>query len=399
MAWTRKLPSGKYQARYRDPAGKVRVAPGGPFTHKIAAERAGASAEESSRAPGWRDPEAARRTWGEWCETWWPSRTVEGSTLKTDVGRRDNHLLPRWKDVPLCDITRHDIAAWAAQLRKTGNAKAKSEDKSLSASTVRRIVQLFASSLAAGVDAEIIDSNPAARLKIGGGTASIDRYLSRGEYTKIRAHLEPEWQLVADLLVGTGLRWGEAAGLHYQRVDLKRRTIDVIETWSQSKRTMKPYPKSAKPRTVPLPAWVELPADLKAGACTYDHTGPACRSGLVLTTKRGSIIDQPVFRRALIAACEAAEIAPIRIHDLRHTYASWRLQDGVELAEVGRLLGHKSPITTQRYAHLTDKLPATVQASIDLDPRTADTAAASATRASEKAAAHGLKVLRGGQAG
>jgi integrase len=50
----------------------------------------------------------------------------------------------------------------------------------------------------------------------------------------------------------------------------------------------------------------------------------------------------------------AAELEDVRIHDLRHTYASIGASAGFGLPVVGRLLGHASPMTTQRYAHLAD---------------------------------------------
>ena len=52
------------------------------------------------------------------------------------------------------------------------------------------------------------------------------------------------------------------------------------------------------------------------------------------------------------AACERAEIKDLRVHDLRHTCASWLVQAGVPLLEVSKLLGHSTIEMTERYAHL-----------------------------------------------
>ncbi|MFI2703458.1 tyrosine-type recombinase/integrase [Cellulosimicrobium composti] len=74
-------------------------------------------------------------------------------------------------------------------------------------------------------------------------------------------------------------------------------------------------------------------------------------------TSAGTSADQSKFSKVWTRAVRAADVGHVRPHDLRHTYASWLLQDGVPLARVGKLLGHVSPVTTQRYAHL-DETPA-----------------------------------------
>jgi integrase len=63
------------------------------------------------------------------------------------------------------------------------------------------------------------------------------------------------------------------------------------------------------------------------------------------------IVDLKKFWRAIV---KSAEIKDYRIHDNRHTHASHLVSSGTSLAIVGRLLGHTNPMTTQRYAHLSD---------------------------------------------
>jgi integrase len=70
----------------------------------------------------------------------------------------------------------------------------------------------------------------------------------------------------------------------------------------------------------------------------------------------GEMGDRPLvgYRRMWLALLEEAGIDDLRVHDLRHTFASYSLSGGQTLGTVGQLLGHRSTQTTSRYAHLVD---------------------------------------------
>lgn len=348
MAWVKQLPSGKWQAKYRD--GRNRERSAGTFDHKKRAEAEADKAERQARGTYWRDVDAGRKPWGEWADKGWlPSRIVASSTAKADSYRLEHHLRPRWESVPVASITRTDVKLWAAELR----------DQGLGPETVKRCVHLLSSSLVAAVDAEIIDSNPAARLKLPGGAKDQERYLTRGEFEVLRSHMLTERdRLVVDLLVNTGLRWGELAGLHRARVDTRRQMVRVVETFDETAGEIKAYPKGKKSRDVPLTA--DLAERIEAltyegGNCGIKHATGRCVGPLLVTAAEGGPLRNSNWTpRAWAPALRHADLGQVRIHDLRHTYASWLLQAGVPLAEVGRLLGHVSPVTTQRYAHLAE---------------------------------------------
>lgn len=366
MAWSKKLPSGKWQAKYRDRDGKERSA--GSFPHKRAADNAAAAAEYEARSLGWRNPDAAARTWGEWCEEWWPTRSAEPSTLDAECSIRDHHLLPRWGQVPLIEITRQEGRRWISELASVERTPSPAElkrrkdpnyqpiKKLLSAASIGRIFGLFSTSLSAAVDAEIIPSNPIFRLKMPRRPPATERYLTKAEVDLIEeVMVSPLDRAILALLVGTGLRWGEAMGLHRHRVDFKRGLIHVVETFDRSTGEIKAYPKGKLAREVPLPGWV-AEAILNVGtpesrSCGIRHRGAACRSNLLLHD--GAVTDVNNWRkRSWSPALTAAGVEHTRIHDLRHTYASWLLQDGISLEEVASLLGHASTAVTTRYAHL-----------------------------------------------
>src|SRR5690606_4954626 len=92
-------------------------------------------------------------------------------------------------------------------------------------------------------------------------------------------------QLVARVLAYTGLRWGEMAGLHWNRLDLDRGVVTVAETFDEKNGTVKAYPKGKRARQVPIPGWLleqlaALPRPARSKRCGLEHTQGRCRSAL-----------------------------------------------------------------------------------------------------------------------
>ena len=147
------------------------------------------------------------------------------------------HLDPRWRDVPIGSIRRHDVYAWVSELNRRG----------VGASTVQRTVPLLSASLAAAVDAQVIDANPAARIKLARGSQAQERFLTRKEYQQLLDAMPTTHdQLVVNLLAFTGMRWGEMAGLHWNRLDVARGVARVVEVFDEKTSTIKAYPKGRR---------------------------------------------------------------------------------------------------------------------------------------------------------
>ncbi|MBW9095173.1 tyrosine-type recombinase/integrase [Microbacterium jejuense] len=353
MAWTEKLPSGRYRGLYYLPSGERRSA--GTFAHKKAAKDAAIEAEAKVKRPGWRDPRVGLTTWGEWHDIWWPSRAIEPQTSASEESMIRNHVMPRWRDVPLAEIRRQDVQAWAVGL-VTENLGTDDEPKYRKPSTARRVLGPFVSSLTAAVDAEVIVANPAVRIKLPPNPEPTPVFLTREQYAAIADQVSNRAdRAVLDFLVGTGVRWGELAGLHVHNLNLERGVVTVVDVTDGIE--IKPYPKGRRSRQVPLLQWVvdylDVPDPPKPCGLPHRHSR-RCLSGLAFPAARGGVRDDRNFTQRVFApAVKAAGLEDLgaSLHDLRHTYASWLAQDGVPLGRIAELLGHASITTTEIYAH------------------------------------------------
>lgn len=335
----------RWRARYRDATGKQISK---SFDTKSAALRWAGEQEAKVHRGQRSDPAGARMRWGDWCDRWWAAKRLEPGTRRRAESRLNVHVRPRWDDVPLTAISRLDVQAWVNQLA----AKR-------SASTTRQCFYLLSNSLRLAVVEGILAANPCAGVELPTHPQGQERYLTDVELGQLLYHLDGRYRVLVELIAGTGLRLGEACGLHASRVDLAARRLEVVETWDWHGGEMRPYPKSRRRRVVPLSD--ELAALLQewldreppARTCGRPHRGGRCPGGLLITGPQGAPIHGSNFeRRQWATAVRHAKIGHVRIHDLRHTYASRLLQQGVPLERLQLLLGHEDIKTTQRYAHL-----------------------------------------------
>ena len=149
-------------------------------------------------------------------------------------------------------------------------------------------------------------------------------------------HLTP----LVTLALHTGLRRGELFGLRWADVQLAQRRLTVRGDGAKSGQT-RHLPLNREAVRV-LTTWQQ---DRRAV-----QSPDAAASDRVFPSSIGGPLDnvQTAWERVLTAA----KIAHFRFHDLRHTFASWLVQAGVDLNQVRELLGHASMVMTLRYAHL-----------------------------------------------
>jgi integrase len=164
------------------------------------------------------------------------------------------------------------------------------------------------------------------------------RYLSPAELSALgpalAAHGDPQAANIFQLLLLTGARRGEVLALAWDQLDLES------GIWVKpSART-----EQKKEHRVPLSdAAVELLRQI--------HTQSGASSPWVFPSGDSHIVDP---KKAWKSVLKTAGISGLRMHDLRHSYASMLVGSGLSLPVIGALLGHTQPSTTHRYAHLAD---------------------------------------------
>jgi integrase len=256
------------------------------------------------------------------------------------------HINPVFGDKPLDEIERKDIKRFVLEKRAGG----------LSANSVRLILSYFSSILSEAVDDELLPINPAAGVRkvIGKGDPVEINPFSAEELNTLLDAVEkyfPSHYPIFLLLARTGMRIGEAAGLKWSDIDFNGRFIEVQRQYSKGNFSL---PKSGKSRRV------DMSPQLTETLLSYRKTSikKGLRLGIgepehVFINNAGRPIDVDNWRpRVFNKALTKARLRKIRIHDLRHTYATLRISKGDNIADVSKQLGHHSvKLTLDTYYH------------------------------------------------
>ena len=244
----RQLPSGRWQARYRDKQGRLVPAPR-TFPTKTDANKYLTLMEAEQIRGSHYDPKRGQTRFGVWADQW-----LKGATLRPKTRTLYGYLLrrfikPTFTDIALNDIDDSLTADWLAELRELPD---------ISETTVAKAYRLFARIMGQAVESRYI-VHTTWKVKGAGRERSPEMRFATPEQVSLLASKVPE-RYRALILVAAygGLRWGELVNLRRRHVDLRRGTVQVVEQATElaGKFTVAPVKSEAGRRPVRLPGSV-----------------------------------------------------------------------------------------------------------------------------------------------
>ena len=243
----------------------------------------------------------------------------------TDVSYIKNHLLPRFANRYMDQITRQDILKMHRERSTTGAA----------GSANRLLIMMrFIFNLAMRWEVPGIKANPCAAVPLLEENNKRERYLSSDEarvlYESVCKSDNQMLKYIIPMLILTGARKREVLDAKWEDFDLERRLWRI------------PTTKLGKPRHVPISDGVLSLLGSAPRVYAVDHVFANPATGKPYVT----------FYVSWNTARIRAGMPEVRIHDLRHSFASLLINNGRSLYEVQKILGHTQVKTTQRYAHL-----------------------------------------------
>ena len=212
--------------------------------------------------------------------------------------------------------------------------------KGLAPATCDHHVKLIKHALNLAIDWGLLtEKNPAARIPLFNRDNKVEHYLDDVQLAKLLDVLRTDENrpvcLIAMFLLSTGARLNEALQATWSQIDKPNRVWRIPSTNSKSKRV----------RSIPLnDSALEVLAQLETEG-KYENVFIGARRGKPLTT----------IMKVWSRLRNLAGLPHLRLHDLRHQYASFLVNSGRTLYEVQQILGHSDPKVTMRYSHLSSK--------------------------------------------
>jgi integrase len=310
----RRLPSGRYQARYLGPDGADRPAPQ-TFGTKREAEVWLALKEGEIRRGDWLDPSAGAVPFAKYAADWMGQGHFSPKTTQLYELLLRRHLLPTFGDTNIADIRQEDVRAWRARRLRAGPQ----QKQPFGPVTVAKAYRLLRAILNTAVRDKRIRENPC-QIKGADRESSPERpVLSVAEVYRLADAIEPRYRALILLATFGNLRWGELAGLRRRNLDLGHRVVRVVETVYELDRLVKGTPKSeASTRKITLPELI-IP-ELRRHLDIFTPAGP---DAFVFVHVQGGQLRRSNFSKPWARALGEAGL-PSSVHVLSRPGARFR---------------------------------------------------------------------------
>lgn len=291
-------------------------------------------------------------------DKWLPSskHSVEASTYASYEGHVYKYILPEFGTVLLRDLKTNDVSVFYGRLTQAPGGRG---GRCLSPKTCHNIGITLHTALESAVP-DYVTRNAAT----GAKTVKADRVeMKTWTQHELRTFLDSvaddPWAALWRLYAATGMRRGEALGLRWRDVDFKHATVLVERSLkSVSYKIVVGSTKTDRPRTISLDPWTLQALKKLHAQQAKELLALGARlspKSYVFTGEPGEPIhpDKVTARFAVLREKAKPALPPIRLHDLRHTWATLALEAGVPMVVVSKQLGHANEaITADVYTHV-----------------------------------------------
>jgi len=334
----RRLPSGRYQARYPGPDGVVRPADD-TFETKTDAEEWLTRKEAEILEDDWIDPDAGEVLLADYSATWIDERPgLRHKTITLYRYLLRSHIAPYFPAMAIARLNLAAVRRWRKKLLDNG----------VSPVTVAKAYRLLRAIMNTALDDGLIRRNPC-HIKGAGSEDSPERpVLTVAQVYALADAIGPRYRALILLATFASLRWSELAALTPHDIDLDACTVRVTRQIGYPPgggHTFGPPKSKAGRRIVPFPDLIA--PDLRKHLDGLDHS-PA----LVFTSPDGLPLRHSNFyRRVWMPALTSVGLPGLHLHDLRHTGNQFSADAGANLRELMTLMGHDSSRAALIYLH------------------------------------------------
>ena len=302
----------------------------------------------------------------DWIDFWYQNYSapkLRPTTQACYSGRIYTHIIPSIGNIPLNKLTQNDLQQFYARLKKSGRKKHVDKfGEGLSDRMVRSCHTTCRTALEKAVTEGLIRINPAIGCKLPPKKAKEMQVLDREELQKflIQAQADGYYELfLLDLC--TGLRRGELIALQWDDLNFETGVLTV----NKQAYTVNGELQIIPPKTKASVRKLVLPPAVLAVLREYRKKVDS-RWMFPSPVKADRPITPGVARRRLQTILERADCKRVRFHDLRHTFATLALENGMDVKTLSAMLGHVSAVTTlDIYTHITGDMQRAAAASID----------------------------------